>query len=80
MKVDEVIEELQLLSDSGKGCWPVALQLVQNGLTFGRDIAIEIGDPEDGEIVWIIDLKEIAPGLTPNVPMMSKDGGKDIPL
>lgn len=53
LTVNELLEVLTALKDEGRGEYPVLLQHVRAGVTFGLPFRVSEGDPADGWVVWV---------------------------
>ena len=59
--VDEAIQELTAISNSGGGLKPLQIQIVEDGLTFAADCRISEAQDYDGNMVWVYPTNKIAP-------------------
>ena len=54
MTLGELIAELtKMKKNQHIAKWPVMLQVVKEGMTFGRPFRVSQGDPADGSVIWV---------------------------
>lgn len=60
MTLDDLITALTQLREGHEG-YTVYIQKVDDGVTYAQDFGVSVGDPADGEVIWLFPTTEHAP-------------------